>query len=180
VSPMRWFWLVVTSLGVVVVQLTLADEMSIAGVHPELVWVLPVAAGLAAGATAGMAAGFVGGAVADLFLPAPFGLTALVAVFVGYAAGRLGEEGVGDLGGAAWGVAPALGAATGLVAPLAYALLAAIGGHRSYLSINVLVVSGLDLVACALLVRPFMALLGPRLAADGSRSGPLEPVRGTL
>jgi rod shape-determining protein MreD len=180
VSLMRWVWLVVTSLGVVVVQLTCADEVSIAGVHPELVWVLPVAAGLAAGATAGMAAGFVGGAVADLFLPAPFGLTALVAVFVGYAAGRLGEEGVGDLGGAAWGVAPALGAATGLVAPLVYAVLAAVGGHRSYLSINVLVVSGLDMAACALLVRPVMALLGSRLAGDGGRTGPLEPVRGGL
>jgi rod shape-determining protein MreD len=180
VSPMRWFWLVVVSLGIVVLQLTIADELSVAGVHPELVWVLPVAAGLSAGATAGMAAGFVGGAVADLFLPAPFGLTALVGVFVGYAAGRLGEEGIGDLGGAAWGVAPVLGAATGFVAPLLYALLAAIGGHRSYLSIDVLVVSGLDLVACALLIRPVMALVGRRLAGDGARTGPLEPVRGAL
>ena len=177
-SPRRWCWLVVTALAVAVLQETIADKLSIAGVHPELVWVLPVAAGLSAGPTAGMAAGFVGGAVADLFLPAPFGLTALVAVFLGYATGRLGEEGVGDLGGAAYGVAPALGAATGLVAPLAYAVLAALGGHRSYLSITVLVVSGLDLVAAAILVRPVMALLGPRLAADGSRTGPLEPVRG--
>jgi rod shape-determining protein MreD len=180
VSLARWLWLLAASLGVVVVQLTCADKLSLAGVHPELVWVLPVAAGLAAGATTGMAAGFVGGAVADLFLPAPFGLTALVAVFAGYATGRLGEEGVGDLGGAAWGVAPALGVATGLVAPLVYAVLAAIGGHRSYLSINLLVVSGLDAVACGLLVRPVMALLGRRIAGDAARAGPLEPVRGTL
>ncbi len=179
-SLSRWVWLLVASLGVVVVQLTLADKLSVAGVHPELVWVLPVAAGLAGGATAGMAAGFVGGLVADLFLPTPFGLTALVAVLVGFAAGRLGEEGIGDLGGAAWIVAPALGLAAGLVAPLAYAAFGALGGHSSYLSLELPVVSGLDAAACALLVRPVMRALGPALATDSMRGGHLEPVRGTL
>jgi len=180
VTAAKWAWLVVSALAIVVLQLTVADELSIAGRHPELLWVLPVAIGLAAGSTAGMAAGFVAGAIGDLFVPAPLGLGALVGVLVGYAVGRMGDEGVGDLRGAAFAVPPVLAGAAGLCAPLAYALLGAIGGHSSYLSLGVLVVALEDAAACALLVRPVMWLLGPRLAADLSRPGPLEPVRGAM
>jgi rod shape-determining protein MreD len=175
----RWAWLVVVALGVVVLQLTIADELTIHGVHPELIWVLPVAAGLAAGAMPGMAAGFVGGVVADLFLPTPFGLTALVGVVLGYAMGRLGEEGIGDLGGSAWWVAPGLGLACGFAAPVLYALCGAAIGHRAYVSSTLLIVAALDAVTCALLVRPTMRLLGPLLAEDAVRGG-LEPVRGAM
>ena len=82
-SLSRWLWLIVVALAIVVLQLTIADQLSINGVHVELLWVLPIAAGLSGGPLTGMAAGFVGGAVADLFLPAPFGLSALVAVSSG-------------------------------------------------------------------------------------------------
>lgn len=178
-SVSRWLWLVVVALGIVVVQLTIANELTIRGVHPELLWVLPVAAGLSAGAMPGMAAGFVGGVVADLFLPSPFGLSAFVGVLLGYAMGRLGEEGIGDLHGSALWVAPALGAACGFVAPVLYALCGAALGHRSYLSSSLAVVAPLDAVACALLVRPMMRLVGPLLAEDPLRGG-LEPVRGAM
>lgn len=176
----KWLWLLVAALALVVLQIAIADELSVMGVHAELIWVLPVAAGLAAGPMAGMSAGLMGGVVADLFQPTPFGLTALVAVVIGYALGRLGEEGVGDLGGAAWWVAPALAAAAGLVAPLAYALCAAALGHTGYLTaVPVGMVCVLDALACALLVRPTMRLIGPRLAGD-ARAGALEPVRGMV
>ena len=176
----KWLWLLLASLVLVILQITIADQLVIMGVHAELIWVLPVAAGLSAGPMAGMSAGFVGGVVADLFQPTPFALTALVAVVLGYALGRLGEEGVGDLGGAAWWVAPALGAAAGLVAPLLYALCAAAIGHKGYLTdVPVGTVCILDAVATALLVRPTMRLLGPRLAED-ARAGALEPVRGMV
>lgn len=177
--PSRWAWLVVASLGVVVLQLTLADELVVDGVHMELVWVIPVAAGLCAGPFAGMAAGFVAGAIADLFVPTPFGLTALVAVVVGYALGRMGEEGVGDLGGAAWVVAPGLAAISGLLAPVLYALCGAAIGHHGYVHAHLLVVSALDAVACTICVRPAMRILGPVLA-DVQGRGSLEPVRGAM
>lgn len=179
-SPSRWLWLVLAALATVVAQLTLADELTISGVHAELVWVLPVAVGLAAGMKAGMAAGLVGGAVADLFLPTPFGLTAVVGVLVGYLVGRLGEEGVGDLGGSAWWVAPSLAFGAGLAAPVLFAICGAAIGHRSYLSGTLGVICALDAVACALLVRPVMGVLGRRVVDDSLRAGPLEPVRGTL
>lgn len=178
-SVSRWCWLVLVALGLVVVQLTIADQLSIDGVHPELLWVLPVAAGLSAGAMAGMAAGFAGGVVADLFLPAPFGLSAFVGVLVGYGMGRLGEEGIGDLGGSAYWVPPALAAACGFLAPLLYAACGFVLGHHSYLSPSLAVVALLDAAACALLVRPMMHLIGPLVAEDPLRGG-LEPVRGAM
>jgi hypothetical protein len=180
VTATRWAWLLAGGLVIVVAQLTLADELTIAGVHAELVWVLPVAVGLAAGTRAGMAAGLAGGAVADLFLPTPFGLTALAGVLLGFAVGRLGEEGIGDLGGSAWWVAPSIAFGGGLVAPVLFAVLGAALGHRSYLSVTLGVVCALDAVVCALLVRPVMRVLGALVVDDSSRAGPLEPVRGTL
>jgi hypothetical protein len=149
-------------------------------VHPELVWILPIAIGLAAGTTPGMAAGFVGGLVADLFVPTPFGLSAFVGVLVGYAVGRLGDEGVGDLGGSAPWVAPGIATAAGFLCPFAYGLLGAIGGHHSYLSLHLFVIGALDAVCAAVLVRPTMRLLGNRLAGELQRGGALEPVRGAM
>lgn len=176
----RWLWLVAAGLAMVVLQLAIADELSIAGVHAELVWVLPVAVGLAAGSRAGMAAGLVGGAAADLFLPTPFGLSAIVGVIVGGLIGRLGEEGIGDLGGSAWWVAPSLAFGAGLLAPVLYAIFGAAIGHDSYLSATLGVICVLDAVACTLLVRPVMRALGPQVVDDLVRAGPLEPVRGAL
>ncbi len=176
----RWVWLVVAAFAIAVVQLTLLNQLSIAGVHPELVWILPIAIGLTAGTTPGMAAGFVGGLVADLFVLTPFGLSALVGVLVGYVVGRLGEEGVGDLGGSAPWVAPGIAAAAGLAAPLAYALLGAVGRHHSYLSVRDFVIGALDAGCAALLVRPTMRHLGNRLVGELQRGGSLEPVRGAM
>lgn len=176
----KWCWLVLASLVTVVAQLTLADELRIAGVHPELLWVLPAAVGLAAGSTAGMAAGFVAGAIGDLFVPGPFGLSALVGVLVGYAVGRLGDEGVGDLRGAAYFVPPILAGAAGFCAPVAYALLGAVGGHSGYVTGRLLVVAALDGLTAALLVRGVMRVLGQPMGADLARRGALEPVRGAM
>jgi rod shape-determining protein MreD len=177
---MKWVWLVLASLALLVLQLTIANQLSIGGVHVELVWVLPIAAGLVAGPMPGMAAGFVAGVVFDLFLVTPFGLTALVGVLIGYTLGRLGEEGVGDLGGAAFWVAPFLALCAGAVAPLAYAVLGAVSGHRGYLTVNLAMLCLLDAVACALLVRPTMRALSPALSKESPRSSSLESVRGVL
>ena len=48
---------------------------------------LPIAAGYAAGPDRGAVFGFFAGLVADLFLPTPFGLSALVGCLLGYATG---------------------------------------------------------------------------------------------
>ncbi len=179
-TAMKWVWLVLASLVLVVLQVTIADQLTIGGVHVELVWVLPIAAGLVAGPVPGMAAGFVGGVAVDLFVITPFGLTALVGILLGYALGRLGEEGVGDLGGAAIWVAPFLAFCAGAVAPLAYALLGALFGHRGYLTVDLAMICLLDAVACALLVRPVMYALSPALSKESPRGSSLDSVRGVL
>ena len=129
-----------------------------------------------------MAAGFVGGVVADLFLPTPFGLTALVGVLVGYALGRLGEEGVGDLGGAAWWVAPGLACVARVRRPgRSTRSCGAALGHHSYLSSSLARrVALLDAVAVRAARAPDDARSSARVLREDGRAGPLEPVRGAM
>lgn len=76
-------------LALVVLQLCVVQGIDIAGAHPELFVVVAVAAGLVAGPERGAIFGLFAGLVADLFLPTPFGLSALTFVLVAFAAGLL-------------------------------------------------------------------------------------------
>lgn len=70
-----------------ILDTTLLTEIRIAGVMPDLMLLLAVAAGLEAGPTTGALVGFVSGMMADLVLPTPMGLSALVFTLVGYGVG---------------------------------------------------------------------------------------------
>lgn len=72
---------------VLVVQHPLLDSVRVDGAHPEAMFLLAAAAGYVGGAERGAIVGFFVGLVADLFLPTPFGLTALVGCLVGFATG---------------------------------------------------------------------------------------------
>ena len=76
-------------LVAVVVQVGAAPVVSLFGVHPEVLLLLAVAAGVAAGPDRGAFAGFVLGLGYDVFLQSPFGLTALVYAAVAYGAGSV-------------------------------------------------------------------------------------------
>ena len=71
----------------VMVQQTLMLDLRVGGVHPDIMILLPIVAGLVGGPSRGASMGFVAGLVADLFLPTPFGLSALVATLIGFAVG---------------------------------------------------------------------------------------------
>ncbi|MCK4177477.1 rod shape-determining protein MreD [Aciditerrimonas ferrireducens] len=91
-QPLPLEALVRLSLVVVVslvLQLSLLDGVRVAGAHPDLLVLLPVAVGLLAGPDRGASVGFVVGLVTDLVLPTPFGLSALVGTLLGAAAGSL-------------------------------------------------------------------------------------------
>ena len=77
---LRALLLVVVTL---LVQSTIVLDLPIGGAHPELMVLLPVAAGIVGGPEEGAVMGFVAGLAADLLLPTPFGLTALVGCLVG-------------------------------------------------------------------------------------------------
>lgn len=72
-----------------VVQDTILDGIRVSGAHPDLMILLPIAAGYAAGPERGAGFGFAAGLAADLLLPTTFGLSALVGCLLGYAVGTV-------------------------------------------------------------------------------------------
>lgn len=78
-------------LFVLIVQLELFSDLRVAGVMPELLLGLTVAAAWQGGADRGAVVGFAAGALYDLYLPTPLALTALTYTIVGYAVG-IGAE----------------------------------------------------------------------------------------
>jgi rod shape-determining protein MreD len=71
----------------VTVQQTLMLDIRLGGIHPDVMILLPIVAGIVGGPSRGASMGFGAGLVADLFLPTPFGLSALVASLIGFGVG---------------------------------------------------------------------------------------------
>ena len=74
-------------LMALLLQTTVIERIRIAGVIPDLMLLMAVAAGITAGAARGAAIGFAAGMLFDLFLRTPMGLGALVFTLVGYGVG---------------------------------------------------------------------------------------------
>jgi rod shape-determining protein MreD len=72
---------------VLVAQSTVILSIRIDSVHPDLLWLLPITAALLGGPDFGALVGFWSGLAFDLFLPTPFGLSALIGCLLGYAMG---------------------------------------------------------------------------------------------
>ncbi|HEY5265319.1 MAG TPA: hypothetical protein VIJ40_00755 [Acidimicrobiales bacterium] len=108
----------VVTLFIVAIQLSIFSSLRFAGVVVMIVWLWPLAMGLAGLTALSLWCALVAGIFFDTHSTTPFGLTALVALALAYGASRLGREGVGDLDSAAWWVTPLLAAAAGFVAPL--------------------------------------------------------------
>jgi rod shape-determining protein MreD len=79
---------------VVLAQLTVGLDLRVGGAHPQIVFALVLVAGLVGGVERGAVVGFFSGVALDLFLPTPFGLSALVGTVLGAAAGALATSGV--------------------------------------------------------------------------------------
>lgn len=82
-----WRRLFIVGFVVLVVQLGVLQQITIAGAHPDAFLLIAICAGLVAGPQAGAIVGFVTGLVADVFLVTPFGLSALCYVLVAFALG---------------------------------------------------------------------------------------------
>jgi rod shape-determining protein MreD len=145
----------VVIVAVLLVQATVGLDLRIAGAHPELVWLLPIAAGLVSGPAAGAATGFIAGLVTDLFLPTPFGLTALVGCLLGAAVGRW-TTGLSE--GGRW--RPVAAAVTGSAAAvMLYAVVGAVLGQEQMLRVDLGAVVGVVALANALLLGPVVRLV---------------------
>jgi len=136
---LRSLFLVLVTL---LVQQTLALDVRIAGAHPDVMLALPIAAGLVGGPEKGALVGFAAGVATDLFLPTPFGLSALVYCLVGFAVGQAaGVQGDHSV----WVVAPGVAVISSAIAVMLYAVLGALLGQNQMLKVDlaavVLVVS---------------------------------------
>jgi rod shape-determining protein MreD len=146
--------LLVLSLAVAV-QLSLAAGIDVAGVHPDLMVAVAVAAGIVGGEERGAIVGFAAGLLTDLFVQAPFGLSALSFTLVGFGTGLFRAA---ILRAPWWLVAAsaAVGSAAGVVV---YALIGAVLDQSQMISDHlgpvIGVVAGLNGLA-SLIVVPVM------------------------
>ncbi len=114
---------------VLVIQHTLLDSVRVGGAHPDLMLLLPVAAGYAAGPDRGAVFGFITGLVADLFLPTPYGLSALVGCLLGYSTGMATR----GLVRSSWWLPPVVAVAATAAGMGTYAILGAVLGDPGML-----------------------------------------------
>lgn len=105
------------TLLIVALQLSVFSSLRVSGVVIMIVWLWPLAMGLAGLTSLALWSAVVAGVFFDTHAVTPFGLTAIVALALAYGASRLGKEGVGDLDSAAWWVTPLIAAVAGFVAP---------------------------------------------------------------
>ncbi len=89
-SSRSWLRFAVVLICALVFQVTVLDQIVILGAHPDVMVLIPAAAGLVAGPERGAVVGFVTGLVADLVVSLPFGLSALTFTLVGFGVGLLG------------------------------------------------------------------------------------------
>ena len=146
--------LAVVTVFVVALQLAVLTTLRFAGTVVMLVWLWPLAVGLAGYTGLALVAAGVAGFLFDTHATTPFGLSALVALVLAYGASRLGKEGVGDLDSAAWWVTPVLAGLGGLVAPALYVILGAVALNFNLWRGSVGAMMVVNAVAFFLLARP--------------------------
>jgi hypothetical protein len=145
-------------VAVVALQLSVVDDLVIGGVHPEIVWLLPIFAGLTAGPEVGCGVGFAAGLLLDCMLPTPLGLTALVGCTLGFGTGLLFDRGVVVGDGHVWWLGPAIAAGGSALATAAYGLVGWLLGQDAFLDAPYLVLLPLVAIVAGLLAIPAMAV----------------------
>jgi rod shape-determining protein MreD len=138
-----------------IVQNTLMLELRVGGVHPDIMILLPVMAGIAGGPTRGATMGFGAGLVADLLLPTPFGLSALVGCLVGFGVGVLT---LAVDRSAVW-LAPVVAAGASAVYEALYAVLGSVIGQPQMLHVDLLRIIVVVSVTNAVLAVPAFRLV---------------------
>ncbi len=150
-TVLRWILVVSVTL---VVQVGLVTDLRVYGVHPDLLLLLAVCAGIEGGPGRGAVLGFSCGLLFDLFLPGPFGMTALAYAVTGYVAGLVGDT----------VVRPARWISIGLVTlcsaggMLLYAGLGQLLGQRSLADPRLGAIVGIVAATNALLSLPALAV----------------------
>ncbi len=159
--------LLVLTAVVLLVQWTVGIDIRVAGAHPDVMVLLPIAAGMAGGPEEGAVAGFVAGLAADLLLPTPFGLSALVWCLVGFGVGAS----TGTLTRRVWWIRPATSFVSSAVAVLLYAVLGALLGQQQFLHVDLVPIVLVVGVVNSALVAPAVVVVVRALAPSETRGG---------
>jgi rod shape-determining protein MreD len=165
---------IVVVLLFLTVQQTLMLDIRISGIHPDIMVVLPIAAGIIGGPSRGAIMGFGSGLVADLFLPTTFGLSALIGCLVGFGVGMATVA----LDRSAWWLPPLAALGASAVYEVAYAAVGSILGQPQMLHVDIVGIVLVVSIVNALVAVPAVRLVGwalPKVSTEGM-PGSIGPV----
>ncbi|HVA08074.1 MAG TPA: rod shape-determining protein MreD [Acidimicrobiales bacterium] len=148
-----------------VAQSTVILPVRIGGVHPDILWLLPITGSLLAGPETGALIGFWSGLAFDLVLPTPFGLSALVGSALGYVMGSA-TQAVDNR--AVW-LRPVAALVGGVGADMLFAVLGAVFGQQQMVQVNFLTLFAVVAVSSVILVLPVNRLMRWALVVDSNR-----------
>jgi len=149
----------------VMLHTVVLPQLQVAGVSPDLLLVLGIAAGIAAGPDRGAIVGFIAGLLADCFLQTPFGLSALTYSLVGYGVGMFQTT---ILHAAVW-IPVATAVVASAIGVILFAVVGAVVGQSHLLSGRLF-----DVVIVVALVNGLLILLVAR-PVRWATTGDLSP-----
>jgi rod shape-determining protein MreD len=150
----------------VVVQQTLMLDLRVGAIHPDIMILLPIVAGIVGGPSRGASIGFTAGLVSDLFLPTPFGLSALIGTVIGFGVGAATLA----LDRTAQWLPPVAALAGSAVYELVYASLGSVLGQPQMLHVQLLRIVLVVSITNAVLAIPAMRLVNwslPTASTEG-------------
>ena len=150
---------------VLMVQQTVMVALRVGGVHPDLLWLLPITAALADGPETGAIVGFWAGLAFDLVLPTPFGLSALVGCLLGYAVGALTTAADPRT---TW-LKPVAALTGSVAADMLFAVLGAILGQPQMVQIDFVALFLMISISSVVFVLPVSRLMRWALAGENNR-----------
>lgn len=152
----------------VVVQETVMLDLRIGGVHPDIMVLLPIVAGIIGGPSRGAGIGFSTGLVSDLFLPTPFGLSALVGCLIGFGVGLATIA----LDRTAWWLAPLAALGGSALYEVTYGALGSVLGQPQMLHVALARIVVVVSVTNAVLAIPAMRLVKWGMAGASTEGMP--------
>jgi rod shape-determining protein MreD len=166
----------VVALFVTVQQIVMLD-LRLGTVHPDIMVLLPIVAGLVGGPGTGTSMGFGAGLAADLFLPTPFGLSALVGCLIGFTVGVTTLA----LDRTAGWLPPLVAFGGSALYEVIYAVLGSVLGQPQMIHVDLTRVVLVVAVVNALLALPALRLVSWALPAASTEGVPTSRVSsGTL